>query len=360
MQTLTVDLAERSYPIHVGPGLLGRKELLAPYITGSQVMIVTNDTVADLYLDVVRSMLPDLDVAEVVLPDGEQFKTLECLETIWDALLTAGFNRRCTLIALGGGVIGDMTGFAAASYQRGVDFIQIPTTLLSQVDSSVGGKTGINHPRGKNMIGAFWQPRVVLADTSVLATLSDREFSAGMAEVIKYGLIHDSDFLDFLEGSMPALLARESVALTHAIVRSCEIKADIVNQDETEQGIRAILNLGHTFGHAIENAMGYGTWLHGEAVSAGMNMAVTLSRNLDWLTDADVERTGRILQAAGLPLRPPSGVSTARFLELMRLDKKNVNARMRLVLLSRPGQACVTEEVPESLLTRTIDDFTAC
>ncbi|MCM2972272.1 3-dehydroquinate synthase [Larsenimonas suaedae] len=358
MQTLTVDLDTRSYPIHVGPNLLERQELLAPYIGGRQVMIVTNETVAPLYLDKVKAMLPDhMVVSEVILPDGEQHKSLDSASLIWDALLEQGFNRRCTLIALGGGVIGDVTGFAAATYQRGVEFIQIPTTLLSQVDSSVGGKTGINHPRGKNMIGAFWQPRVVLADTATLETLPDREFSAGLAEVIKYGLIYDATFLEYLEARMDDIRAYDASVLTEVIVQSCQIKADVVHEDETEQGVRAILNLGHTFGHAIENALGYGAWLHGEAVSVGMLMAATLSRSLEWLDDDDVSRVKRLLESAGLPVEAPASVDTTRFIELMRLDKKNISDRLRLVLLPALGEARVTEEAPESMIEATIDHF---
>ena len=257
-RTLEVALGERSYPIHIGPGLLGQPDALAPWLAGRQVMIVTNEVVAPLYLERCRASLPEgVEVRELVLPDGEATKTLASVSRIWDALLEAGFNRRCTLVALGGGVIGDMVGFAAACYQRGVAFIQVPTTLLSQVDSSVGGKTGVNHPLGKNMIGAFWQPRAVLIDTDTLATLPPRELSAGLAEVIKYGLIRDADFLAWLEAEMPALRALEASALTRAIERSCALKAEIVAEDETEQGVRALLNLGHTFGHAIEAHQGH-------------------------------------------------------------------------------------------------------
>ncbi len=298
--TLEVALGSRSYPIHIGPGLLGEPGALAPWLAGRQVMIVTNETVAPLYLERCRKALPDdMELRELVLPDGEATKNLEHVSRIWDALLEAGFNRRCTLVALGGGVIGDMVGFAAACYQRGVAFIQVPTTLLAQVDSSVGGKTGVNHPLGKNMIGAFWQPRAVLIDTDTLATLPPRELSAGLAEVIKYGLIRDAEFLAWLEQALPALRDLAPAALARAIQRSCALKAEIVAEDETEQGVRALLNLGHTFGHAIEAHQGYGNWLHGEAVGTGMLMAAELSCRLGWISANDVERLRAILQGRG-------------------------------------------------------------
>ncbi|MFG1489584.1 3-dehydroquinate synthase, partial [Oceanospirillum sp. HFRX-1_2] len=279
MQTLNVDLGDRSYPIHIGSGLISDLSLIAPHIRGRQVMIVSNTTVAPLYLEQLKTTLADqYQVAEVILPDGEAYKTLDSVNLIFDALLNNRFNRTCTLIALGGGVIGDMTGFAAASYQRGVNFIQIPTTLLSQVDSSVGGKTGVNHPLGKNMIGAFWQPQLVLADTDTLQTLPERELAAGIAEVIKYGLIRDPEFFNWLESNVEPLKTKSTTALTEAIFRSCQNKADVVAQDELEGGIRATLNLGHTFGHAIETEQGYGQWLHGEAVATGMLMAADLSQ----------------------------------------------------------------------------------
>jgi 3-dehydroquinate synthase len=288
-------------------------------------------------------------VAQVVLPDGEAYKNWETLNLIFDALLTDRAERKTTLIALGGGVIGDMTGFAAASYQRGVPFIQIPTTLLSQVDSSVGGKTGINHPLGKNMIGAFYQPKLVLADTDTLKTLPPRELSAGLAEVIKYGLIWDVEFLAWLETNMDRLRALDPAAITHAIYRSCEIKAQVVGQDEREGGIRAILNLGHTFGHAIETGMGYGTWLHGEAVAAGMVMAAETSRRLGWLTEADVARTRALIRAAGLPdVAPDLGIDT--WLDYMGHDKKVEGGKMRFVLLKKLGEAVITGDVPADVL----------
>ncbi|MDA8129242.1 MAG: 3-dehydroquinate synthase [Betaproteobacteria bacterium] len=352
MQTLNVDLGERAYPIHIGSGLLDRAELILPHLAQKRVMIVTNTTVAPLYLARLTATLETgaVAVSSVVLPDGEAYKNWETLNEIFDALLTDRAERKTTLIALGGGVIGDMTGFAAASYQRGVPFIQIPTTLLSQVDSSVGGKTGINHPLGKNMIGAFYQPKLVLADTDTLKTLPARELSAGLAEVIKYGLIWDADFFAWLEANMDKLRALDPAAITHAIYRSCEIKAQIVAQDEREGGIRAILNLGHTFGHAIETGMGYGNWLHGEAVAAGMALAAETSRRLGWLADADVERARALIRAAGLPdVAPDLGVET--YLEYMGHDKKVEGGKMRFVLLKKLGEAVVTGDVPVDVLT---------
>lgn len=345
MQTLQVALPDRHYPIYTGAGLLDDAALFTAHIAGRQVMIVTNETVAPHYLARLKATLEGFELAEVILPDGEATKTIEHVERIWEALLAAGFNRRATLVALGGGVIGDMTGFAAACYQRGVAFIQVPTTLLSQVDSSVGGKTGVNHPRGKNMIGAFHQPRAVMIDTDTLSTLPARELSSGLAEVIKYGLIRDLDFLAWLETRMADLHALDTAALTEAIVRSCAIKADIVVEDETEQGVRAHLNLGHTFGHAIETALGYGRWLHGEAVGAGMVMAAALSVRLGWMNEASLLRTRAVIEAAGLPVHAPAEVSAERLIELMHLDKKAMDHRLRLVLLAPLGQACVTDEV---------------
>ncbi|MDR5858983.1 3-dehydroquinate synthase [Halomonas eurihalina] len=358
LRTLRVALGERSYPIHIGPGLLGDPQWLTHHLAGRQVMVVTNETVAPLYLEALKRGLPDdLGVRELVLPDGEATKNLASVERIWDELLAAGFNRRCTLIALGGGVIGDMVGYAAASYQRGVAFIQVPTTLLAQVDSSVGGKTGVNHPRGKNMIGAFWQPRAVLIDTDTLVSLPPRELSAGLAEVIKYGLIRDADFLSWLEERMPALRHLDAAVLTSAIERSCSLKAEIVAEDETEQGVRALLNLGHTFGHAIETHQGYGHWLHGEAVGAGMLMAAELSHRLGWLTEADVARVRAILEAASLPLAAPADMKAEDFLALMRLDKKNLDTRLRLILLRRLGDACIHDETPPEVLSELLEGF---
>ncbi|HSG02311.1 MAG TPA: 3-dehydroquinate synthase [Marinobacterium sp.] len=354
MRQLSVDLGERSYPIYIGENLFKSVDLQS-LIAGKQVMVVTNETIAPLYLDALKQQLPDLQVDEVILPDGESFKTLEHLNSIFDALLQMRHNRTTTLIALGGGVVGDMTGFAAASYQRGVDFIQIPTTLLSQVDSSVGGKTGVNHPLGKNMIGAFYQPKAVLADTNILRSLPPRELAAGLAEVIKYGLIYDEPFLCWIEQNIGKLNACDPAALTYAIFRSCEIKAQVVAQDEREGGIRAILNLGHTFGHAIETDQGYGAWLHGEAVAAGMWMAADLSMRLGWLSEADLQRVQAVLKAAHLPVIPPADMSPDRFRELMSVDKKVLSGRIRLVLLRRLGEAVITEEFSPDLLQQTLE-----
>ncbi|AVI61258.1 3-dehydroquinate synthase [Halomonas sp. GFAJ-1] len=357
-RTLTVSLGDRSYPIHIGAGLLQHANVLTPYLAGQQVMVVTNDTIAPLYLEALCATLPGhLDVRSVVLPDGEQHKTIEQVGRIWDALLEAGFNRRCTLIALGGGVIGDMVGYAAASYQRGVAFVQVPTTLLSQVDSSVGGKTGVNHPLGKNMIGAFWQPKAVLVDTDTLTTLPSRELSAGLAEVIKYGLIRDEAFLSWLEENMQALRSVEPDVIAEAIAKSCQIKADIVAEDETEQGVRALLNLGHTFGHAIEAHQGYGHWLHGEAVGAGMAMAATLSHQLGWIEEAALTRAQAVIQSAGLPLAAPANMSADDFLVRMRLDKKNIDEKLRLVLLKALGDACVSDAAPVDTLSSLLQRY---
>ena len=353
IQNVEVDLGDRSYPIYIGEQLFAQVDI-AGLIKGRQVMIVTNETIAPLYLSALRDQLPALRVDEVILPDGESFKTLDTLNLIFDALLEMRHNRTTTLIALGGGVIGDMTGFAAASYQRGVDFIQIPTTLLSQVDSSVGGKTGVNHPRGKNMIGAFYQPKAVLADTDVLKTLPKRELAAGLAEVIKYGLIYDVEFLAWLEQNIDGLNACDPELLAYAIKRSCEIKAEVVAQDERESGIRAILNLGHTFGHAIETEQGYGNWLHGEAVGAGMWMAADLSHRLGWLSAGDLARTETLLRRANLPVRAPEDMSPERFIELMSLDKKVLDGRIRLVLLKQLGEAVVTDSADPDLLRETL------
>ena len=360
MQTLQVDLAERSYPIYIGADLLRRTDLLAPHIIGRQVAVVTNETVAPLYLDTLKAALGGYAVTAIVLPDGEAFKTWETLQQIFDGLLGARHDRHTTVIALGGGVVGDMAGFAAACYQRGVNFIQIPTTLLSQVDSSVGGKTGINHPLGKNMVGAFYQPQAVLIDTTSLATLPVRELSAGLAEVIKYGLICDEPFLSWLEQHMPALRALDQEALTAAIERSCAAKARIVGADEREAGLRATLNLGHTFGHAIETQQGYGVWLHGEAVAAGTVMALEMSQRLGWITLAERNRGIRLLQAAGLPVVPPQDMTPEQFLAHMAVDKKVLDGQLRLVLLRHIGEAVVTSEFPREILDATLSvDYAA-
>ena len=358
LATLRVELGERSYPIHIGQQLIDDGELIRPFIRSRQVMIVSNDVVAPLYLERLERALEGLQVKSVVLPDGEQYKNLETLNRIFDALLENRFDRGCTLVALGGGVVGDMTGFAAACYQRGVDFIQVPTTLLSQVDSSVGGKTGVNHPLGKNMIGAFHQPRAVIIDIDTLDTLPDRELSAGLAEVIKYGLINDPEFFDWLEENMEALRARRPGALAHAIERSCADKAAIVAEDEREAGRRALLNLGHTFGHAIETGMGYGAWLHGEAVGAGMCMAARLSQKLGWMTAEEVERVERLVAAAGLPTAPPP-LGADRFEALMAVDKKVQGGELRLVLLHGIGKAEVTADFPPEALHQFLEEATA-
>ncbi|WP_295444463.1 3-dehydroquinate synthase [uncultured Thiodictyon sp.] len=352
--TLNVALGARSYPIFIGTGLIADPGCYRPHIPGRQVMIVTNETVAPLYLAAAQAALDGLRVEAVILPDGEVYKTQAVLERVYDALLTARFSRDCTLIALGGGVVGDMTGFAAACYQRGVAFIQVPTTLLAQVDSSVGGKTGINHPLGKNMIGAFHQPRAVIADTATLDTLPDRELSAGLAEVIKYGLIRDCAFFDWLDANLPALRVRNPAVLAEAIRRSCENKAEVVAADEHEAGERALLNLGHTFGHAIETGAGYGNWLHGEAVGVGMCMAADLSARLGWLTLADLQRTRDLIERAGLPIAPPPELSADRLLELMAVDKKVLDGRLRLVLLRGIGTALVTDQFDPAHLRATL------
>lgn len=354
IKTVNVDLGERSYPIFIGQQLLGEKKYVAPYIKGQQVMVVSNEKVAPLYLEKTLQGLTDFKVSTVILPDGEHYKTLETLNKIFDALLEQRFDRQCTLVALGGGVIGDMTGFAAACYQRGVNFIQLPTTLLAQVDSSVGGKTGVNHRLGKNMIGAFYQPQVVLCDTDSLNTLADRELSAGLAEVIKYGLIRDMNFFVWLEENMPKLLARDPQALAYAIERSCQNKVEIVTEDEHESGVRALLNLGHTFGHAIETGTGYGTWLHGEAVSIGTVLAATLSQKLGWISQQTLQRIKAIFISARLPVDIPHDISTETLLTLMKVDKKVRSGRVRLVLLKAIGEAVLTADYPADLLVQTL------
>lgn len=315
---------------------------------------MTNSTVAPLYLAQLQATLAGKDMVVVELPDGEQFKNLDTLNLIFDGLLGARHHRTTTLIALGGGVVGDMCGFAAASYQRGVNFIQVPTTLLAQVDSSVGGKTGVNHELGKNMIGAFHQPQAVIADIDVFVTLASREYAAGLAEVIKYGLIFDSDFFSWLEENMEKLVAKQSDVIIYAVERSCEIKAEVVAQDEKENGIRAWLNLGHTFGHAIETAQGYGVWLHGEAVAVGMVMALDLSQRLGWISQEDKQRGATLIAAAGLPIVPPE-MSAERFLDLMAGDKKVLDGQLRLVLLKSIGEAVVTDDFPQEKLLETLN-----
>ena len=354
MQTLYVELGERRYPIFIGSDL-DPKALLEPYIHGRQVMIVSNETIAPLYLARYEAAIEALGktVATCILPDGEKYKNIEHLNLIFDALLASGFNRDCTVLALGGGVIGDMAGFASACFQRGVYFIQVPTTLLSQVDSSVGGKTGINHPLGKNMIGAFQQPQVVLADMSQLKTLPSRELSAGLAEVIKYALLGDADFLTWLEQHIDALVQGDEAALAEAVYRSCAHKARIVANDEKEQGERALLNLGHTFGHAIESYLGYGEWLHGEAVATGMVMAADLSQRMGWINAEDLARTKNIIQRANLPIVCPQ-IPLDDFLAYMAHDKKVLNGQLRLVLMQAVGQAIITKTFDVELMKQAI------
>lgn len=356
MQTLNVGLGNRSYPIHIGSGLLDHVELLLPHIPHKRAVVVSNTTVAPLYLEQLSKGLDSkgIRLQSIVLQDGEQYKNSESLNVIYDALLSARSERTTPLIALGGGVIGDITGYAAATYLRGVPFIQIPTTLLSQVDSSVGGKTGINHPLGKNMIGAFYQPRVVLADTTTLSTLPGKELRAGIAEVIKYGLIRDLPFLEWLEANIEKLLARDTTALQYAIVRSCQNKAEVVGADERESGERALLNLGHTFGHAIENGMGYGVWLHGEAVAAGTMMAADLSHRLGWLSEQDVIRVRKLFERAELPVVAPR-LGAEKYLQLMGLDKKVSEGKIRFVLLEALGHAVMTSDVSQVLLEQTLE-----
>ncbi len=356
MISLKVNLGERSYPICIGHNLLTQEELLTQHIPGNSALVVTNETVAPLYLDKVEASLSGLRHKALILPDGEEHKNLNVLNTIYDCLLENRFDRNTTLIALGGGVIGDITGFAAASYQRGVHLIQIPTTLLSQVDSSVGGKTAVNHPLGKNMIGAFYQPRAVIADTDTLNTLEDRQLSSGIAEVIKYGLIRDPEFLDWLEDNMDHLLDRDADALAIAIERSCRNKAEIVAADEKESGQRALLNLGHSFGHAIEAGMGYGVWLHGEAVASGMVMAARMSQKLGWISSADVDRVINIIERANLPVRAPEQMDANKFLELMSIDKKVSDGVLKLVLYKSVGHAIITTDYTEAVLRETINE----
>lgn len=369
MLELKVDLGDRTYPIFIGPQLLSDPGCLHPYIKGRQVVVVSNETVAPLYLQLLERTLSGYDRKDgrkggciddcinVILPDGEQYKNLEVLNRIFDGLLQARHTRKTTLIALGGGVVGDMTGFAAACYQRGVDFIQVPTTLLSQVDSSVGGKTGVNHPLGKNMIGAFYQPNVVVVDTDTLSTLPDRELSAGLAEVIKYGLICDRPFYDWLKVNMDRLMSRDPEALSYAIHHSCQNKARVVEADEKESGLRAILNLGHTFGHAIETHMGYGDWLHGEAVSAGIVMAADLSCRLGYISEVEVGEIIRLLKKARLPVSPPRDMTPERFLELMSVDKKVMDGQLRLVLLESVGKAVIDDDFDHGQLKACLQSY---
>jgi 3-dehydroquinate synthase len=352
--TLSVDLGPRSYPILIGSGLLSQPMVLEPWLKHRDVMIVTNDTVGPIYLAPLRGLLSGCRVNSLSLPDGERHKTMATVNAVLDALVAGRYGRDAVVVALGGGVVGDIAGFAAAIYQRGVDFLQVPTTLLAQVDSAVGGKTGVNHPGGKNLIGAFHQPLCVLADTDTLQTLPDRELSAGLAEVVKYGLIADVAFFDWIEAHTQSLLQRDPAALRHVLRRCCELKAEIVAQDEREHGRRALLNLGHTFGHAIETGMGYGEWLHGEAVAAGTMMAVELSHRLGWLPAADVVRVRTLLQRARLPVKG-ADLGAARYLELMSHDKKVVAGNLRLVLLKTLGHAVTYADAPREEIVAAIE-----
>ena len=355
MQTLSVALGERSYPIHVGTGLLARADLIVPHLARKNVAIVTNSTVAPLFMEQLADALAhaNVEVVRMILPDGEEHKDWRTLNMVFDALIDKRCGRDTTLIALGGGVIGDLAGFAAATYQRGVRDIQVPTTLLAQVDSSVGGKTAINHALGKNMIGVFHQPRVVLADMDTLETLPERELRSGLAEVIKHGLVRDTEFFAWIENNIDRLLARDPEALEHAVLRSVAIKAEIVGQDERENGLRRVLNFGHTFGHAIETGLGYGIWLHGEAVAAGMAMAADLSRQLGYLSDADTRRIHSLLERAGLPTAA-KGISAAHMQQLMSIDKKVKEGRIHFVLLERLGAATLRDDVPPAVVGHTL------
>ena len=357
MKKIIVELGERSYPIYTGSDLLDKENLFTENIKSKQVMVVSNTTVAPLYLEKVMQSLKGFDVASVILADGEQYKTLDAVNDIITALLEKRFSRNSCLVALGGGVIGDITGFAAACYQRGIDFVQIPTTVLAQVDSSVGGKTGVNHAAGKNMIGAFHQPQAVIADTSVLDTLDDREVSAGLAEVVKYGLIRDARFFDWLEENISSLINRDSEALAYIIEQSCRNKADIVAEDERESGVRALLNLGHTFGHAIETGLGYGTWLHGEAIALGMLMAADLSHRMGWVEKEVCERIESMLLKLNLPVTLPEAFDPEQMRELMSVDKKAKDGVLFLILLKGIGEAVETDEFDEGLLMETLNHF---
>ena len=357
MNTIQVQLDERSYPIYIGVDNLCDPDILTRHIKSKQVVVVTNETIAPLYLDKVKTHLQQYQLEVVILPDGEQYKTLAIMETIFDALLTRKFSRNTTLIALGGGVIGDISGFAAACYQRGIPFIQIPTTLLAQVDSSVGGKTGVNHALGKNMIGAFYQPQSVIIDVKVLETLDDRQLAAGLAEVIKYGLIRDADFFSWIEANIEKILTRDQESLIYIIEKSCQNKAEIVAVDERESGIRAILNLGHTFGHAIETGAGYGVYLHGEAVAIGTCQAADLSRRLGWINDAEVMRITTLFNKVGLPTEPPAELSAQDFIDLMAVDKKNIDGDIRLILLRKIGEASLPVGVEREVLLETLNEY---
>jgi len=357
VDTLKVELGTRSYPILIGAGLLARPDALRPHVPGRDLLIVSNTTVAPLYLPALMANFSTQRRIEVILPDGEVHKTLENASRVLDVLISNRFGRDSTVIALGGGVVGDLAGFVAACYQRGVAFVQVPTTLLAQVDSAVGGKTAVNHPGGKNLIGAFHQPVAVIADTATLATLPPRELRAGLAEVIKYGLMCDAALFEWLEKHLDELLANQPEAVAHAVRRSCEIKAMIVARDEREErGDRALLNLGHTFGHAVESATGYRKWLHGEAVGAGLVMAAGMSRELGLVSPEELVRVHTLIERAGLPTRS-AGVAPGTVFEHMRIDKKVLGGRLRLVLLRRIGNAFLTADYPEDALERTLQAY---
>ena len=359
--TVEVELGDRTYPIYIGSGLLAGGDLLRKHVPGNTALVVTNETVAPLYLDRVVAALSEggeIRVETVVLPDGEEHKNVDVLMKVFDKALDARLDRQTTFVALGGGVIGDMTGFAAASYQRGVHFVQIPTTVMAMVDSSVGGKTGVNHPAGKNMIGAFYQPRCVLIDTDTLSTLPDREYASGMAEVVKYGLIRDADFFEWQERNVDALMARDGDVVVRAIERSCVNKAEVVALDEKEGGVRATLNLGHTFGHAIETGIGYGEWLHGEAVSVGMVMAADMSERLGWTDESIARRTLDLLKKFNLPVDVPECMTVETFEKLMAVDKKAANGKLRLILLKGDLGGCVfTADFDKRVLAETLDAY---
>jgi len=354
MKMLEVKLGERSYPIYIGAGILGRDDLIQTHIQGISTVSVSNTTVAPLYLKTIHALIKDVKNTDIILPDGEQYKTSETLDLIYTQMLEARCDRKTTLITLGGGVVGDVSGFAAASYQRGINFIQVPTTLLAMVDSSVGGKTGVNHPLGKNMIGAFHQPQCVIIDTETLNTLDDRQLSAGIAEIIKYGYINDLAFIDWLDENMDKLLKRDPEALAYAIHRSCKHKADIVAADEKEAGQRALLNLGHTFGHAIETGMGYGNWLHGEAISAGMVMAAELSQKQGWVSEKEVSSIRALLKKANLPVEPPAEISAEQFSQLMSIDKKVQDGVLHLVLMKSLGKSIISSDFDKVALQQVL------
>ena len=356
MTTINVSLPERLYPIHIGPGILDHPQLYSPHIRGSTVVVITNTTIEPLYADQLKSAISSIaEVKTFVLPDGETHKHLNTVNSIFDFMLAIPCDRQTTVVALGGGVVGDIAGFAASCYQRGVAYLQVPTTLLAQVDSSVGGKTGVNHPLGKNMIGAFHQPQCVIADTNTLTTLPDRELKAGLAEVIKYGAICDAEFFSWLELNIDSVLNRDAEKLAYVIERSCQNKSRVVEEDERESGIRAILNFGHTFGHAIEAWLNYEQWLHGEAVAVGMVIGAGFSARLKMIDTSQAERISALIERTGLPTRPPAGMSTDDFLELMKLDKKVQSNTIRLILLKQIGEAVITSEYPENELRSTLD-----